>query len=31
MTYQHQGRQYLVVAVAGEKHDPELVALALPQ
>ena len=31
MTYQYEGRQYIVVAVAGEKHDPELVALALPK
>lgn len=28
MTYLHAGRQYLVVAVAGEDHAPELVALA---
>ncbi|HUU36427.1 MAG TPA: PQQ-binding-like beta-propeller repeat protein [Vicinamibacterales bacterium] len=30
MTYSHEGRQYIVVAVAGEDHEPELVALALP-
>jgi quinoprotein glucose dehydrogenase len=31
MTYLHGGRQYLVVAVAGEAYEPELVALALPR
>jgi quinoprotein glucose dehydrogenase len=31
MTYVHAGRQYLVVAVAGETHAPELVALATPR
>jgi glucose dehydrogenase len=31
MTYTHAGRQYLVVAVAGEDHAPEVVALSLPR
>ena len=31
MTYMHAGRQYLVVAVAGEDHAPEVVALSLPR
>jgi quinoprotein glucose dehydrogenase len=31
MTYLHDGRQYIVVAVAGEDHAPELVALATPR
>jgi hypothetical protein len=31
MTYLHAGRQYLVVAVAGEGHAPELIALATPR
>ncbi|MEZ5418240.1 MAG: PQQ-binding-like beta-propeller repeat protein [Vicinamibacterales bacterium] len=30
MTYLHEGRQYVVVAVADIDHAPELVALALP-
>jgi len=30
MTYLHEGRQYIVVAVADEGHAPELIALALP-
>jgi hypothetical protein len=30
MTYEHAGRQYIVVAVADEHVGPELVALALP-
>ncbi len=30
MTYEHDGRQYIVVAVAGEGHAPELVALSPP-
>ncbi|MGE0812727.1 MAG: PQQ-binding-like beta-propeller repeat protein [Vicinamibacterales bacterium] len=30
MTYLHEGRQYIVVAVADEDHAPEIVALALP-
>jgi quinoprotein glucose dehydrogenase len=30
MTYEHAGRQYIVVAVADEQVGPELVALALP-
>jgi quinoprotein glucose dehydrogenase len=31
MSYMHAGRQFIVVAVAGEDHDPELIALALPR
>jgi quinoprotein glucose dehydrogenase len=31
MTYLHEGRQYIVVAVADESHEPELVALAVPR
>jgi len=31
MTYLHEGRQFIVVAVADEDHAPELVALALPK
>jgi hypothetical protein len=31
MTYLHAGRQFIVVAVAGEDHEPELIALALPR
>ncbi len=31
MTYLHEGRQYIVVAVADESHPPELVALATPR
>lgn len=30
MTYLLEGRQYIVVAVAGQNHPAELVALALP-
>ena len=30
MTYLHQGRQYIVVAVGSQGHPSELVALALP-
>jgi quinoprotein glucose dehydrogenase len=30
MTYMHDGRQYVVVAVGGPEHPAELVALALP-
>jgi quinoprotein glucose dehydrogenase len=30
MTYLHNGKQYVVVAVGGAKHSPELVALTLP-
>ncbi len=30
MTYLHQGRQYIVIAVATREHPAELVALALP-
>lgn len=31
MTYMHEGRQYIVVAVATRAHPAELVALALPR
>jgi quinoprotein glucose dehydrogenase len=31
MTYLHQGRQYIVVAVSTREHPAELVALALPE
>ena len=31
MTYMHQGRQYIVLSVAGPGHPAELVALALPK
>lgn len=31
MTYLHQGRQYIVIAVATQEHPAELVALALPR
>ncbi|MFN7977780.1 MAG: PQQ-binding-like beta-propeller repeat protein [Vicinamibacterales bacterium] len=31
MTYLHEGRQYVAVAVADTHHAPELVALALPR
>ena len=30
MTYLHEGRQYIVVAVADDGHAPELIALSLP-
>lgn len=30
MSYMYQAKQYIVVAVGGVKHSPELVALALP-
>ena len=30
MTYMHQGRQYLVVAIGGQTHSPEFIAFALP-
>jgi quinoprotein glucose dehydrogenase len=30
MTYVHEGRQYIVVAVSGQGAAAELVALALP-
>jgi len=30
MTYMHEGRQYIVLSVAGRGHPAELVALALP-
>lgn len=31
MTYLHEGRQYMVIAVATREHPAELVALALPK
>jgi len=31
MTYMHEGRQYVVVAVGARRHPSELVALALPE
>jgi quinoprotein glucose dehydrogenase len=31
MTYWHQGRQYIVIAVSSREHPAELVALALPE
>ncbi len=31
MTYMHEGRQYIVIAVATRDHPAELVALALPK
>jgi quinoprotein glucose dehydrogenase len=31
MTYMHEGRQYIVLSVAGRGHPAELVALALPK
>jgi glucose dehydrogenase/alkylhydroperoxidase family enzyme len=31
MTYLHEGRQYIVIAVATQQHPAELVALALPE
>lgn len=31
MTYMHEGRQYIVVAVGARRHPAELVALALPE
>ena len=31
MTYMHEGRQYIVVAVGARRHAGELVALALPE
>jgi quinoprotein glucose dehydrogenase len=30
MTYQHDGKQYIVVPIGGRKHPPELIALGLP-
>ena len=30
MTYMHEGRQYVVVAVSGEDYSGELLAYALP-
>ena len=30
MTYLHNGKQYVVVAIGGQNHRAELVALALP-
>ena len=31
MTYMHEGRQYIVMAVGARRHPAELVALALPE
>jgi quinoprotein glucose dehydrogenase len=31
MTYLHDGRQYLVIAVSGNDHPGELLAYALPR
>ena len=31
MTYMHEGRQYIVLAVGARRHPAELVALALPE
>ena len=31
MTYSHEGRQYIVIAVGSKDHPAELVALALPE
>ena len=28
--YMHQGKQYIVFAIGGQKHPAEFVALALP-
>jgi quinoprotein glucose dehydrogenase len=30
MTFEHDGKQYIVVAIGGPEHPAELVALALP-
>jgi quinoprotein glucose dehydrogenase len=30
MTYMHQGRQYIVMAIGGQNHPAEFVAFALP-
>ena len=30
MTYLHEGKQYVVVAISGNDHEGELIALALP-
>ena len=30
MTYLHEGKQYVVVAVSDNDHEGELIALALP-
>ena len=30
MTYMHNGKQYIVVAIGGQQHPAEFVALALP-
>ncbi|MGH1471085.1 MAG: PQQ-binding-like beta-propeller repeat protein [Cellvibrionaceae bacterium] len=30
MTYQHKGKQYIVMAIATQEHPAELIALALP-
>jgi quinoprotein glucose dehydrogenase len=31
MTYLHNGRQYIVVAISGGNHPGELIAFRLPQ
>ncbi|MGI1680242.1 MAG: PQQ-binding-like beta-propeller repeat protein [Cellvibrionaceae bacterium] len=31
MTYQHKGKQYIVMAIATQEHPAELIALALPE
>jgi hypothetical protein len=30
MTYMHQGKQYVVMAIGGREHPAEFVALSLP-
>ena len=30
MTYLHKGKQYIVVAIGGQNHPAEFVALSLP-
>ena len=30
MTYMHEGRQYIVVAIGGLEEPPEFIALSLP-
>jgi glucose dehydrogenase len=30
MTYLHAGKQYVVLAIGGQRHPAELVALGLP-
>jgi quinoprotein glucose dehydrogenase len=31
MTFMHEGKQYLCMAIAGRGADPELIALTLPE